>query len=553
MRLFIVLAILFSFLNTPIHSQAHIINPQFFDWDTELSLQGSPAFNNTFARLLAYDEGFCIMSRRYIEPNNNLMLKEFHFFDSEMNYFASQQHGNVGAESGFETSEDFFFYDGNIYTLEMSYNYSNPDSLNSFHCFSIYSPQGQLIASDSLYDFEYFPFYSGNDLGLESPTRNKYISGEYVYYLSNVNSFFNVKRNIVRCNLNTAQFDVITFDSDPFATMTSFLGADSSSFLIEKFELENDLRKFYINKIDYDGNVLFSKYVGEVTQPNSIRTYDVINESTLDYVFYRGNSETERSSLDFLDENYNFISSIDLHGNEYNRGQFLHVTGSNLGHLILLPKIPSYYNYRLIEFDITSHTIVFDSIFEVPFVFRPLINRQLIINNESGDFIQYGNVFRENQNLPFFHRINVEERQVFLDSISIPYNETFQNTDFINIVYNNGNYFMVGYDQSSPLDNELSSYCFGLIDFTTSISSSPQTVSHFDILPNPAIDEVFIINLIDETLQIQILDLQGRILLSQPSNKQNSIRLLVEELSAGVYLVSVKGKHGVFTQKFIKN
>jgi hypothetical protein len=545
--------ILFVFFCTSLHSQAYIINPQFFEWDTELSLQGSPAFNNTFARLLAYDEGFCIVSRRYIEPNNNLMLKELHFFDSEMNYFVSHQLGNVGAESGFETSEDFFFYNGNIYTLEMAYNYNNPDSLNSFHCFSRYSPQGQLIASDSLFDFDYFPFYSGNDLGLESPTRNKYISGEYVYYLSNVNSFFNVKRKIVRCNLNTAQFDVISFDSDPFATMTSFLGADSSSFLIENFELDNDLRKFYINKIDYDGNVLFSKYVGEVTQPNSIRTYDVINESTSDYVFYRGNSETEMSSLDFLDEDYNFISSIDLHGNEYNRGQFLHATGSNLGYLILLPKIPSDYNYRLIEFDITAHSILFDSTFEVPFVFRPLINRQLIINNESGDFIQYGNVFRENQNLPFFHRINVEERQVFLDSISIPYNDTFQNTDFINIVYKNGNYFMVGYDQSSPLDNELSSYCFGLIDFATSISISAQIEPFFNISPNPVNDDVFITNLPQETLQIQILDLQGRILHSQPTNKQNTVQLLVEELSTGVYLVSVQGKNEVKTKKFIKN
>lgn len=545
--------ILFVLFCTSLHSQAYLTNPQFFEWDTELSLLGSPAFNNTFARLLAYDEGFCIVSRRYIEPNNNLMLKELHFFDSEMNYFASHQHGNVSAESGFETSEDFFFYNGNIYTLEMFYNYNNPDSLNSFHCFSIYSDQGQLIASDSLFDFDYFPFYAGNDLGLESPTRNNYINGEYVYYLSNVNSFFNVTRKIVRCNLNTAQFDVISFDSDPFSTMTSFLGADSSSFLIEKFELESDLRKFYINKIDYQGNVLFSKYVGEVTQPNSIRTYDVINEGTSDYVFYRGNSETGRSTLDFLDENYNFISSIDLHGNEYNRGQFLHAAGSNLGHLILLPKIPSDYNYRLIEFDIMSHSILFDTTLEVPFVFRPLINRQLIINNESSDFIQYGNISRDNQNLPFFHRINVEERQVYLDSISIPYSETFQNTDFINIVYKNGNYFMVGYDQSSPLDNELSSYCFGLIDFTTNISPSPQTDSQFDVSPNPVKGEVFLTNLSQDSFQIQILDLQGRILHSQATNKQTAVKLLVEELNIGVYLVSVQGNNGIKTKKFVKN
>lgn len=97
-------------------------------------------------------------------------------------------------------------------------------------------------------------------------------------------------------------------------------------------------------------------------------------------------------------------------------------------------------------------------------------------------------------------------------------------------------YFLAKYDISSALSALKS-------------KSEPQ----FGLAPNPARHQISLFNLPSEQLQIQVLDLQGRSLFTRASNRQSTLDLPVDQLSPGVYFVSVQGAVGVKTQKFIKH
>jgi len=122
----------------------------------------------------------------------------------------------------------------------------------------------------------------------------------------------------------------------------------------------------------------------------------------------------------------------------------------------------------------------------------------------------------------------------------------------MNVDYNNGIYYIVGYNPATT-DDELNAYCFGTLSIPTGISFSAKNDSKFIISPNPTRQELFLTNLPEENLQIQILDLQGRVLFSQKSTHQSKVLLPIYNLSSGIYLISVQAKHGIQTKKFVKN
>lgn len=94
------------------------------------------------------------------------------------------------------------------------------------------------------------------------------------------------------------------------------------------------------------------------------------------------------------------------------------------------------------------------------------------------------------------------------------YNNIFQHVNYINIDYNNGIYYIVGHNPSTT-DDELNAYCVGTLNIPTSIDQGLSNDLIFNLSPNPAKDELFLTKLPTETLQIQIFDLQGRILFSK--------------------------------------
>ncbi len=231
----------------------------------------------------------------------------------------------------------------------------------------------------------------------------------------------------------------------------------------------------------------------------------------------------------------------------------MHTEEAQTFHLVLLPTYTINYNYRLVEINIPTQSIVFDTTFAIPFDdFSTLTSAQSVyINQEQGNFIRYG-VKLGTTNTLYLQRINVFERKAYFDNVSFIYNDIFQSVNYMNIDYNNGSYYIVGHNQSTK-DDELNAYCVGTLNIPTSIDQSFSNDSVFILSPNPAKDELFLTKLPKETLQIQIHDLQGRILFSKINQQISTAQLQISHLNAGLYFVSVLGKQGLQTRKFIKN
>jgi len=80
----------------------------------------------------------------------------------------------------------------------------------------------------------------------------------------------------------------------------------------------------------------------------------------------------------------------------------------------------------------------------------------------------------------------------------------------------------------------------------------------FKIYPNPVTDwtNLSVNSKVDEDVEIEILDLNGRVLKSIDSNYiegQESLRINMSELQTGVYLLRVSGEDWSETQKVFKN
>ena len=97
---------------------------------------------------------------------------------------------------------------------------------------------------------------------------------------------------------------------------------------------------------------------------------------------------------------------------------------------------------------------------------------------------------------------------------------------------------------------------FAIDDFsvtTGTLSSDNFFAKNLAIYPSPASD---VLNLSSNTTQIteiQISDLNGRVVAKQSVNSLESTQVNVSSLTSGVYLVSVTTSNGVGTSKFIKN
>ena len=144
------------------------------------------------------------------------------------------------------------------------------------------------------------------------------------------------------------------------------------------------------------------------------------------------------------------------------------------------------------------------------------------------------------------------KERLILTVLVFMYNNIFQHVNYINIDYNNGIYYIVGHNPSTT-DDELNAYCVGTLNIPTNIDQGLSNDVIFNLSPNPAKDDLFLSKLPTETLQIQIHDLQGRILFSKINQQLSTAQLPISNLNAGLYFVSVLGKQGLQTRKFIKN
>lgn len=92
---------------------------------------------------------------------------------------------------------------------------------------------------------------------------------------------------------------------------------------------------------------------------------------------------------------------------------------------------------------------------------------------------------------------------------------------------------------NGPLVTEGDVWSFTTIDNTSDINNGLKNNAAFTIFPNPGDGHIQIwLNLMQETVTIQIFDMQGKCILQQDSNKQ-AIELNLSEYGKGVYLVRV--------------
>lgn len=99
---------------------------------------------------------------------------------------------------------------------------------------------------------------------------------------------------------------------------------------------------------------------------------------------------------------------------------------------------------------------------------------------------------------------------------------------------------------------------FGLVDFTSVKEVKSTSNIQLLITPNPVLDNLNLLveNSRNETVNVQILDLQGRVLLQQNMtffSGQNKNSISVSSLQSGLYLCRLlRGSESIIT-KFLKN
>jgi len=83
--------------------------------------------------------------------------------------------------------------------------------------------------------------------------------------------------------------------------------------------------------------------------------------------------------------------------------------------------------------------------------------------------------------------------------------------------------------------------------------SSPEIISEslISIFPNPSHNDVTITSTVN-MLQLEIVDLNGKIKLSTHVNSQNA-KLNLDTFESGVYFIRVETENSVSIEKFIKN
>jgi hypothetical protein len=145
----------------------------------------------------------------------------------------------------------------------------------------------------------------------------------------------------------------------------------------------------------------------------------------------------------------------------------------------------------------------------------------------------------------------VFEKKAYFDDILLPQDSIFSECRYFDLAVRNGEYYLIALDNAITGEG-LSSYCFGKLDFSTSLISSSNLQTQIILSPNPTSYQLHVSRLPPGILQIRILDLYGRVLDTQTSNQINTIQLSIENLNIGVYFVSVQSKNGVQTKKFIK-
>ena len=114
--------------------------------------------------------------------------------------------------------------------------------------------------------------------------------------------------------------------------------------------------------------------------------------------------------------------------------------------------------------------------------------------------------------------------------------------------YDNTDDVVIRFEFTSAFGNNL---FIDNINIGQANSVEEETIADFSIFPNPATD-VFTVGLNDVNAStIQVIDLQGKVLVSQEVANQTEAKVDASQLAAGVYTVLVNTNNGIATKKLV--
>ncbi|PWA04206.1 T9SS type A sorting domain-containing protein [Flavobacterium psychrotolerans] len=115
-----------------------------------------------------------------------------------------------------------------------------------------------------------------------------------------------------------------------------------------------------------------------------------------------------------------------------------------------------------------------------------------------------------------------------------------------------GGIYYFGFNNNSPIGATDTAMFFDSLEFSSVLSVNNFNANKFSVSPNPAKDIVSVSSensLIDN---VNITDLNGRIVVQKAFDKTSKLQMNISGLASGVYMMNIKSDLGIITKKIIK-
>jgi len=112
--------------------------------------------------------------------------------------------------------------------------------------------------------------------------------------------------------------------------------------------------------------------------------------------------------------------------------------------------------------------------------------------------------------------------------------------------------YYFGFHNNSPIGTDDTYLFLDTLEFTSVLSVNDFVSSKFSISPNPTKDLISVSSEKSLISDINITDLNGRIVMQKTFNKVSRAQMNISELATGMYMMSVKSDAGSFTKKIVK-
>jgi len=332
----------------------------------------------------------------------------------------------------------------------------------------------------------------------------------------------------------------------------NFLGIKDSLFYFLRKE-PNGTQDEYFFEVYNNEQIINSCSIDTISNDSLLNIYSFTVDADGNFYFI-----VFRSGIDMVvkvNSNFELIwkTLVNVRGS-LDRNEFLKVDGY-LNHIYLYA--PSNIDFTVKVFNKQTGEILNDITL---LTFSPLeITPSLFPLNINGELWYYNSISSWLDTFPVWdlYRFDQTGQAIMHFQLKLPQSEDNSGWNFIKPIFNSDTIYIYGFFDKTENGIEVypDKYCFAKYPVESLTLSTDEISNQFDFIlsPNPAHNYIMISNLPAEKTQIQIIDLQGRVLFSQINQQQIKAQLPIDYLSSGVYFVTVKCEECVQTKKMIKN